>query len=258
MSPKAHQRYIQSLENLSIGDPMYHPDSEGLKLGHCGYFDNNGRWRDIFDIMTIDSDHSKYKPLAELPVASMSEAQRWGPIFGSSVKSCGIEEDTSVAIPGVPGLTAGVSLKFAKKSGYGAVLMADPVTYEAFPHKEPFHKWCKDNAPKLLADETFGPELKRRNFFIITELYTTNRCSITQWDGREKEMCIGVSAEAWSMGKLTGGGFWGKSTNIGSWRGFGFDEELKQASRPPKKLIMTRTANLEAAEQGYVCGWVGV
>lgn len=114
--------------------------------------------------------------------------------------------------------------------------MADPVTYATFPHKAKFHKWCKDNAAALLSDETFGPEVRKRSFWIITEVYTSPRCSITYWDGSNKEMKIDISAEAWSAGKLTGGGFWTKSTSAGSWRGYGFEQSGEgQVSSPPER-----------------------
>ncbi|KAK0118518.1 hypothetical protein ONS95_007409 [Cadophora gregata] len=237
MSPKAAQYYIQSLKDLSIGDPIYHPDSEGLKVGHCGYFDENGRWKDILDLMNIESQHSNYKPLSSpLPVASSSKPQRWGPIFGNTVTSCGLEQTTSIVIPGAPA-SAGVNLAFEKSSNYGAVLMADPVTFESFPHKEQFHQWCKANAPILLADKIFGPVLKRRPLFIVTELYSTPRCSITYWEGATKQVSIGVSADAWSAGKLTGSGFWGKSTNVGTWRGFGFDDSEDENKNKEKNIL---------------------
>ncbi|KFY31541.1 hypothetical protein V493_01013 [Pseudogymnoascus sp. VKM F-4281 (FW-2241)] len=135
---KSHERYFESLKDRSISDPIYHPDSEGLKPGHCGYFDDNGRWKHMFDIMAINAGHSNYKPLASLVAIATTGPQRWGPVFGSTVKYCAIEQTGEIAVAGAP-VTAGVNLKFEKSSEYGAVLMADPVTYESFPHKELFH-----------------------------------------------------------------------------------------------------------------------
>lgn len=119
-------------------------------------------------------------------------------------------------------MTAGWSLNFEKSGDYGVIIMTNPVTYESFPHKEPFYNWCKENAAALLSDPTFGGELRHRQFFIITEVYKTPRCSITYWKGTNNSMQIQLSAEAWNAGKVTGGGYWGKSTNIGTWRGYGF------------------------------------
>ncbi|KAI9741098.1 MAG: hypothetical protein M1834_002811 [Cirrosporium novae-zelandiae] len=225
MPESAYKQYVDSLKRLAIGKPIYHPDGEGLKPGHCGYFDDNGKWKHMLDLTAIDAHHPSYTQLASpLVIGGLTAPQQWGPQFGSTVRCCGVEQVTSLEIPGLP-VTPGVNLKFEKSSKYGAVLMTDPVTYTSFPHKPPFHQWCKANASALLADKTYGPELKEHHLFIVTEVYSTPRCSIVQWEDTTKEISIGVSAEAWGAGKLTGSGFWNKITNLGTWRGFGFEEE---------------------------------
>jgi hypothetical protein len=109
--------------------------------------------------------------------------------------------------------------------------LANPTTYKSFPSKEPFHEWCEVNAAALLSDPEFGPEIKRGTpFFIITETYSTNRCTVAQWQGQTSLLSIGVSEEAWNGVELTGSGFWGKMSSSGDWRGFGFNEADQKAS----------------------------
>jgi len=116
-------------------------------------------------------------------------------------------------------LPAGASLVYEYKSStdFGAVLITqNPVHRNAFYHESPFKRWVKDNADNLIKHRR-REEIKNHGLTIVTDVYTSKKCSLNAWTDSSKAVRVGFSVNA--MGQLNVGadGGWSVAESAGGW-----------------------------------------
>jgi hypothetical protein len=91
-SKPLHMLYAQGFQSDSLGYGLLHPCwSDRLHPGVCGYFDEEGDWRTIVDIVTIAPGKPsalgdlQLSPLESIPDLPPSELVRWEPKCSADV-----------------------------------------------------------------------------------------------------------------------------------------------------------------------------
>lgn len=82
---------------------------------------------------------------------------------------------------------------------YSAVLIArNPVEVTAYNDESLFKEWIENNKAKLY--DSFGHQLKKYGFWVITTTYTAPGCSINAWMKKDKEAVLSAKAKAAMVG----------------------------------------------------------
>jgi hypothetical protein len=86
-----HIRYAKAFSNLSLGRALYHPCPKStLHLGLLGYFDRQGDWHTLVDLVNIDLSSTpadlKLTSLSPVPGVSPVSPSQWDPICSRSVE----------------------------------------------------------------------------------------------------------------------------------------------------------------------------
>lgn len=109
-------------------------------------------------------------------------------------------------------------LEFHSSSDSGAVMVtAKPVKHKAYYHESPFSRWVTDNLDALTA----GPrqeEIKKYGLSIITDTYSSKKCILNAWQGKEKSVSIGLSVNSKGIVDLGLEGGWHIETASGGWK----------------------------------------
>jgi hypothetical protein len=110
-----------------------------------------------------------------------------------------------------------VVFEYKSSANFGAVLItSNPVHRDAFYHESPFKRWVKDNVDTLMHHPR-REEIKEHGLCIVTDVYSTKKCSLTAWEGSEKVVQVGfkVTAEGVLDVGLSGG--WYVHQTAGAW-----------------------------------------
>ncbi|KAB8216985.1 hypothetical protein BDV33DRAFT_206880 [Aspergillus novoparasiticus] len=218
--PRINRVEINELAHDCLGEQFY-PDDEDLEPGRCGYFDSSGHWKNICNLTILPAGSVPYRPLREVPRLNSTPPQEWGPVPGVGVRMMRVKGEAETSMP----VTAGAGFNFMRTRHDGALLMADPVTYHSYTNDSPFSEWLRDNERALVMCQGHRYHIPRYGLCIITEAYTTARCTISHWDGQTTEIDVAFTADALNGAlSLTGRGTWNKISGGGFWRGFGFDD----------------------------------
>jgi hypothetical protein len=90
MAEPMHIRYAKAFSSLSLGRALYHPCPKStLHLGLLGYFDRQGDWHTIADLLNMDLSSAppklKLTSLEQVPSTSPVSMSQWDPICSRSV-----------------------------------------------------------------------------------------------------------------------------------------------------------------------------
>ena len=101
MAEPMHIRYAKAFSNLSLGRALYHPCPKStLHLGVCGYFDHQGDWKTIVDIVKMDLTAApadlKLTSLNPVPSVTPPSVSQWDPICSKNVAYEKLENSAQV------------------------------------------------------------------------------------------------------------------------------------------------------------------
>ena len=83
----------------------------------------------------------------------------------------------------------------------GAILLTEgEVVRHRYYHDYPFQKWCETNAKALLKQ---WPTLRDQGLWVITGTYSTPKCRLVAWVGRESTSAAGLRVEAIAAVQIT-------------------------------------------------------
>jgi hypothetical protein len=91
MAEPMHIRYAKAFSDLSLGRALYHPCPKStLHLGLLGYFDHQGDWHTIVNLINMDLSSAppnlKLTTLGQIPSTSSLSKSQWDPICSRSVE----------------------------------------------------------------------------------------------------------------------------------------------------------------------------
>jgi hypothetical protein len=217
MAEPMHIRYAKAFSNLSLGRALYHPCPKStLHLGVCGYFDHQGDWKTIVDIVEMDLTAApaglKLTSLNPVPSVAPPSVSQWDPICSKNVAYEKLENTAQVGYDIIyiaNDRTIGTvreGFKFTKSKDFGAVLVTQgDVKEEYYTEDTPFHDWINDNYKAIRSSY---PDVFKSNIplWIIDKIYYTSQCSIWCWEGEQREVSlqIGVNALESAPGDVTG------------------------------------------------------
>jgi hypothetical protein len=119
----------------------------------------------------------------------------------------------------VPNLPAKgvVVFKYKSTDDSGAVLITKtPVHRDAFYHESPFTRWVKSNSVALMRHAR-KDEIKKYGLTIITDVYSTKRCSLTAWRGTSKTVQAGFNVTAEGLLDVGFDSSWYVNKTAGAW-----------------------------------------
>jgi hypothetical protein len=93
-----HIRYAKAFSNLSLGRGLYRPcPKTALHLGLLGYFDRQGDWHTLVDVMDLTSAPADLKlvSLDTIPGVSPVAVSQWDPICSRNVEYQKLENTTN-------------------------------------------------------------------------------------------------------------------------------------------------------------------
>ena len=116
-------------------------------------------------------------------------------------------------------MPAGASIVYEYKSSadFGAVLITkNPVHRNAYYHESPFKRWVRDNADFLMRHKR-REEIKNHGLSIVTDVYTTKKCSLNAWTDSSKAVRVGFSVNAQGQLNVGADGGWSVAESAGGW-----------------------------------------
>jgi hypothetical protein len=132
----------------------------------------------------------------------------------------------SPAITGLP-VTLSLQIKYTTSSSFGAVLVTEPpVTHNAFYYTSPFTTWVQDNAHALLSGD-YKEDIRKNGLVVVTQTYTTSKCSITAWTDTKSEAFLGFDVGIKGAGDVKAQGGWYEGNSAGGWEKYEEDGENK-------------------------------
>jgi hypothetical protein len=199
------QRYNESMTRYGYGYAFYEPESSlDVKPGACGYIERrSGTWHPMQDLTKPKAlkkasfDVIEKQQLEKLRPSTM----KWGPKYTETVTYT--KTDLAVGASGLPAgipVDAAVKIEFSLKSDFGAVLMcSSEVLKEGFNHLDPFRKWAKSNAERLLSAY---PDIADVGFFIVATTHSAREIHINAWSNREEKVVLGFKAGVTPVGEI--------------------------------------------------------
>jgi hypothetical protein len=128
-----------------------------------------------------------------------------------------LTQPPSQALTGLP-ITASLQIKYTTSSSFGAVLVTTPpITHNAFYYSSPFSQWVSDNAHALLSGD-YKDDIHANGLVVVTQTYTTPKCSLTAWTDSKSEVFLGFDAGINGLGNLKPQGGWYEGNSASGWQ----------------------------------------
>ncbi|EGX88295.1 hypothetical protein CCM_08338 [Cordyceps militaris CM01] len=201
MVSNQHQRYSRAMMTWGIGYGFFRPPSDvydQARPGVCGYIDHSGNWRKIVDLNSPDE-------LSAANLTSFSEAVRlqrpsfhtWGPKYTDTVSETTVGVDAGVAA-GIP-IECSAIYSYSTRSDFAALLLCgDNVRQTAYPHYDPFRRWAKANAKRIL--QRHG-DVATHGLYVMTSTWSARDVYMKAWTNMDNKVTIGVN---WSVPEAGG------------------------------------------------------
>jgi len=117
---------------------------------------------------------------------------------------------------GIPA-TGTACFEYQSSGDFGAVLItASPVHRAAFYYESPFKRWVKSNVDALHRSPRHA-EIKKYGLSIVTDTYSTKKCSLTAWADKSRKVTIGFKVNAQGLIDVGIDGGWYVGTAAGGW-----------------------------------------
>ncbi|KAF7549733.1 hypothetical protein G7Z17_g6188 [Cylindrodendrum hubeiense] len=178
--------FARLLQNHPYGWALYKKaTAEELHPGCCGYFDTDGDWHTLVDLMSSEEDlirqgwdapGNKLGNKDEEP-----ETLIWSPKTSKSVVSCQI----------------------------GGEAGASPVLRHRVGNESAAIQWMKDNTPEILTQ--YRPIVERHGIWVVTKTYTSHRCGVVVMASKSSKVEIGIGASAPGLFTLDPSSSWASS-----------------------------------------------
>ncbi|KAH7146313.1 hypothetical protein EDB81DRAFT_487533 [Dactylonectria macrodidyma] len=191
--------FARLLQNHPYGWALYKKaTAEDLRPGCCGYFDVDGDWHTLVDLMGNPEDlirqgwkapGDKFKGIDKKP-----ETLIWGPKQSKSVVSFRIGGEVGIPVIVAP-IEPSVNLSFTCEGEEGAVLAPqNPVLRNRIGDEMAAMQWMQDNTAEILRQ--YRPIVERHGVWIVTKTCTARRCGVAVMTSKSSkaELGFGVSA----------------------------------------------------------------
>jgi hypothetical protein len=91
------------------------------------------------------------------------------------------------------------------------------VTHNAFYYSSPFSQWVSDNAHALLSGDC-KDDIHANGLVVVTQTYTTSKCSLTAWTDSKSEVFLGFDAGVKGVGEVKPQGGWSEGNCANGWQ----------------------------------------
>ncbi|KAH7111180.1 hypothetical protein EDB81DRAFT_830637 [Dactylonectria macrodidyma] len=213
------KRYPEAMKHFHSLFAVWSPDqTDRLKPGACGYFDDSGDWNVIANLRDAEPNGGNFPTPPLIPEPIEKFQGRWPPICSDGVTWMQAQLAAPIPIPNA-GAHFEAKMEFSKQKGYGACLITGPNVSSAYVEnpKSVFEDWVKANYASI---REMCRDLKDHDLWIITKTYHTRRCAISSWSGLQQSACLYIGAGALVGNSLTLHGAVGESAQSGIWRFF--------------------------------------
>lgn len=121
-----------------------------------------------------------------------------------------------------------MTFEYKSSSNFGAVLITkSPVHRDAYYHESPFRRWVKDNAHVLMQHKR-KYEIKTHGLCIITDVYSTEKCSVNAWTDSSRTVKVEFAVNALGQLDVGVGGGWSVQGSAGGWSHYAGEESTSE------------------------------
>jgi hypothetical protein len=114
-------------------------------------------------------------------------------------------------------LRAGGALKYRTSGDFGAVLVTkSTIERKSFTSDSPVKNWYKANVKALLQGK-WAADIRERGLFVITQTYSTEKCSLTSWTNPQHEIVVRIDVGGVGAGHVGAEYSYSAAAAAGGW-----------------------------------------
>ncbi|PYI02627.1 hypothetical protein BO78DRAFT_351287, partial [Aspergillus sclerotiicarbonarius CBS 121057] len=210
--------YAHLLQDHPYGWALYKKvTADKIFPGACGYFDSDGDWQTLVNLMDPTSLSRQNLTALEKDEEGGEESSTcepeiltWGPKQSGSIRSSSVGGEIGLSV-GVAPVEPSVNMSFESDNQESAVLITEsPVSKRHIKHEVRAEQWMAANTRTMAGQ--YSEILKRHGIWIVTKTYCTQRCAIAVMTTRTSKVEIGLSADVQGVLTLTPHTRWGRCT----------------------------------------------
>jgi hypothetical protein len=210
-STKLDTAYAALMSQCNQGTFLYTPDvPERFHPGACGFFDEDGLWREVTDLRNAEKLRSnQYTPPHQAIELDAPFTCEWNKKVvekdeGRHAKvSAGVSAAVAAAVP----VDVSANTKIGSTAEAGAGLVASPNVVRVRTNtaaEEIIKKWVLDNAENMIARHR--SQILEHGLWVVVTVWVTERCEISMWNKTGKNVDLGLDVGMTGVGKLGVGG----------------------------------------------------
>lgn len=244
------------MERNGDGHYLYNPQRfKDFHPGSVGYFDSNGDWYHITDILEKDD---RFEPVDHSLAFAEPFESMWKTVSSGSEAetSFGLDAGLSGALSGAPVDVSANAKNKSGSTGQAALITTGVVKKERFQQgAHPIFKdWVKRNLKKLTTGQ-YADYIKEHGLYAIYTTWSTEECAIKLKSGYSRDTGGGVAVGATSIGKIGASGSSLKHLESEGWRTYKAKEVRERIYLPQSDLPLT---NRPQDDQGLVVVYSGM
>lgn len=215
MAPKDRwdKVYADCFKDQPEGHALYKKVSvTELKPGTCGFFDEQGDWQMIADL--IEPEGELYSSVSGIRRTEDPGREEWLLRKSASMYRCEPKISADIAAPALPA-GGGVTVGYKTSSGQGAILVTDGnvIHTQANPSSK-MCEWLKKNGKKVMEN---NPNAAEKGVWIVTKTYSAKRRALALLLSKDSEVTLNINALADNVGKVEATAGWWQSHVGGAW-----------------------------------------